>query len=156
LAIADAHVALVQADRQGHFELVECAVEPASWRRFTGIGGARLTLKPDLYVETAATPDSELVHAWFVEVDLGNEGIQTLLKKCRDYESYRQTGIEQEQGGGFPLVVWSVTHPEPTKAERRRLALRDAIDTDRSLPNELFRVIRPDQLVTPLQTGGTS
>ena len=34
LAIADTHVALIQADRHGDFEVVECAVEPASWRRF--------------------------------------------------------------------------------------------------------------------------
>jgi Replication-relaxation len=155
LAIADTHVALVQADQQGHLELVTCAVEPASWRRFTGLGGARLTLKADLYVETAAASNSEFLHAWFIEIDLGTETIPTLLKKCRDYETYRQTGIEQEREGGFPLVVWSVTHKELTKAEQRRLALRDAIDTDRSLPDELFRVIAPEQLV-PLLQGGAS
>ena len=84
------------------FELVECAVEPASWRRFTGLGGARLTLKPDLYAETASTSGSDLVHAWFIEVDLGTEGIPTLLKKCRDYEAYRRTGIEQDRQRRLP------------------------------------------------------
>ena len=131
LAIADSRLALIQADRQRHLELVECALEPASWRRFRGIGGARLTLKADLYVEIATTPDGDFVNAWFVEVDLGTESITTLLKKCRDYEAYRRTGIEQEEGGGFPLVVWSVTHPHPVKAEARRRALREAIDANR-------------------------
>jgi hypothetical protein len=156
LANADTHVALVQADRQRHLELVACEVEPASWRRFTGLGGARLTLKADLFAETAAVADSDLVHAWFIEVDLGTEGIQTLLKKCRDYEAYRRTGIEQERHGGFPRVVWSVTHPDPSKAEQRRSALREVIERDSSLPSALFRVIAPDQLVPLLQSGAAS
>ena len=158
LAIADSRLALIQADRQRHLELVECALEPASWRRFRGIGGARLTLKADLYVEIATTPDGDFVNAWFVEVDLGTESITTLLKKCRDYEAYRRTGIEQEEGGGFPLVVWSVTHPHPVKAEARRRALREAIDAnrDRTLTPALFRIVAPDQLVPLLANGGAA
>jgi protein involved in plasmid replication-relaxation len=154
LAIADTHVALVQASRQKRFELVECAVEPASWRRYTGLGGARVTLKADLYIETAPTPDSESVHGWFVEVDLGNEGIQTLLKKCHDYEAYRRSGIEQADGDGFPIVVWSLTHADETRAERRREALREAIDRDRTLAPALFRIVAPDELVPLLANGG--
>lgn len=154
LAVADSHIALVKADRQGDLELVACAVEPASWRRFTGLGGGRLTLKPDLYVETTATRNSDFVDAWFVEVDLGTESIQTLLRKCRDYETYRRTGIEQERDGGFPLVVWSVTHRDPRKAERRRQTLREAIDEDPSLTGALFCVIRPDQFIATLGKGG--
>lgn len=155
LAVADAHVALVAADRRDLFELVECAIEPASWRRLVGLGGTRLTLKADLYVEIAPTRGSDFVDPWFIEVDLGTEGIQTLLKKCRDYEAYRRTGIEQEHGG-FPLVVWSMTHPNTEKADRRRLALREAIDRDRTLTPELFRIIAPDELVPLLQAGGAS
>ena len=154
LAIADTHVALALADRQHHLELVECAVEPASWRRFTGMGGARLTLKTDLYAETAVPPGSEFVHAWFLEIDLGTEGIQTLLKKSREYEGYRRSGVEQDAGGSFPRVVWSVMHPDPVKAERRRLALREAIDRDRSLMPQLFRIVAPEQLIPLLQQGG--
>jgi hypothetical protein len=154
LAIVNTRLALIQADREQRLELVDSTVEPASWRRFTGLGGARLTLKPDLYAETAASPGSELVRAWFVEVDLGTEGIVTLLKKCGDYETYRRTGLEQAHGGGFPVVVWSVTHADAAKAERRRQALREAIDRDRSLPSALFRIVAPDQLVPLLANGG--
>jgi len=156
VAIADAHVTLVQADRQGHLELVECAVEPAAWRRFQGLGGARLTLKPDLYLETAVASDSDLIHAWFAEIDLGTETIPTLLKKCGDYETYRRTGLEQANGGGFPVVVWSVTHADATKAERRRQALREAINRDRTLTPALFHIIAPDQLVSLLARGGAA
>jgi hypothetical protein len=144
----------VATDRQHHLELTECAVEPASWRRFTGMAGARLTLKPDLFVEAAVPPESEYVHAWFLEIDLGTEGIHTLLKKCRDYESYRCSGIEQKAGGSFPVVIWSMSHPDPVKAENRRLALQKAIAADRTLPPHLFRAIAPQQLISTLTSGG--
>lgn len=153
LAVADTRLALIEADRQAQLELVEAAVEPTSWRRFIGIGGARLTVKADLYVEIATTRGSDFVNPWFIEVDLGTETIPTLLKKCLDYEAYRRTGTEQANDSGFPLVIWSVLHNNRTNAERRRLALREAIDRDRTLPSALFRVVAPDQLV-PLLAGG--
>lgn len=156
LAIADTHITLVQADRQGQIELAECAIEPASWRRFAGLAGARMTLKSDLYAETAATPDTDLVHAWFIEVDLGTEHIPTLVKKCRDYETYRRSGVEQADGGGFPLVIWSLAHQDHSKAERRRQALREAIDSDWTLNAALFRVIAPEQLVPLIISGGAA
>lgn len=156
LAIAEAHVTLIRADRNRQIELTECAIEPVSWRRFTGIGGSRLTAKPDLYVESAATPGSDLVTAWFLEIDLGTEHIPTLLKKCRDYQTYRQSGIEQDRHGSFPLVIWSMTHPDPAKAQRRRQALTDAIAADRTLPDALFRIIAPEQLLPLLQQGAAS
>jgi len=152
LAVADAHIALIAADRSGDLELVDSAVEPASWRTSTGVGGARLTLKPDLYAETATNDD--FVHAWFIEIDLGTESIPTLLRKCRDYESYRQTGIEQDRHGSFPLVVWSITHRDPAKAEARRHALVHAIARDRKLPSALFRIVAPGQLLPVIRNGG--
>lgn len=155
LAIADVHVALVDAHRHGELDLVECALEPASWRHFASMGGARLTLRPDMYVETVAGPGSELVHAWFVEVDLGTESIPTLLKKCRDYENYRQAGIEQAHGG-FPPVAWSLTHRDPDRASRRRVELREAIERSHTLTPELFRIVAPDQLIPLLTHGGAA
>lgn len=156
LAVADAHLSLIGAHRARRLELVDSAVEPASWRSYVGLGGAQLTLKPDLYAETAAPTDSDLVHGWFIEVDLGTESITTLIRKCRAYESYRQTGIEQTRAGGFPLVVWSVTHHDAGRADVRRSALVDAIARDHALTDALFRVIRPDQLVSTLLAGGAS
>ncbi|OBK28893.1 hypothetical protein A5634_19860 [Mycobacterium asiaticum] len=152
LAVADAHVALIRADRDGQLELVDSAVEPATWRRFTGIGAARRTLKPDLYAETATTDD--LVRAWFIEIDLGTEHLPTLLTKCREYEAYRHTGIEQDRDGAFPLVVWSLTHPDPATADRRRQALTAAIAADPHLTPALFRVIAPNELVSLIHDGG--
>lgn len=153
LAIADSHVALIAAHQTRQIELTDSAVEPASWRTFTGIGGARLTLKPDLYLETATAPGSDLVTAWFLEIDLGTESIPTLLKKSRNYEAYRRSGIEQDRHGSFPLVIWSMTHQDPAKARRRRDAFNDAIATDRTLTNELFRIVAPEQLLPLIQQG---
>jgi hypothetical protein len=145
-------VLVIEADRQGRIELTDSAVEPATWRTFTGIGAARRTLKPDLYAETATA--DELVHAWFIEIDLGTEHIPTLLTKCREYEAYRQTGIEQDHHGAFPLVIWSLTHPDPAKTERRRKALTEAIAADRSLPRALFRIVAPDGVLPLIRSGG--
>lgn len=152
LAVADAHIALITANRTGDIELIDSSVEPASWRTHVGIGGARLTLKPDLYAETAAEDD--LVHAWFIEVDLGTESIPTVIRKCREYDAYRQTGIEQDRHGAFPLVVWTITHRDLAKAVRRREALIEAIARDRHLPSALFRVVAPEQLLPLIQDGG--
>ncbi|MDG5769992.1 MULTISPECIES: replication-relaxation family protein [Mycolicibacterium] len=152
LAVADAHIELISAHRRGELELVESSVEPTSWRTHTGVGGARLVLKPDLTAETATNDD--YVHAWFIEIDLGTESIPTLLRKCRDYDAYRQTGIEQDRHGSFPLVVWSITHRDPAKAESRRQALADAIARDRRLPSALFRIVAPEQLLPLIRNGG--
>ncbi|MDO3645662.1 replication-relaxation family protein [Nocardia mangyaensis] len=154
LSIADAHVTLVQAERERQLELLRCDIEPTSWRSYVGVGGARLTLKPDLYAETATSPDSDYVDAAFVEIDKGTESIPTLIRKCREYEAYRRQGIEQEAAdGAFPTVIWSMTAATAPKAERRRIALRDAIATDRHLPDRLFQVITPHELIPAMQKG---
>ncbi|MGW5216351.1 replication-relaxation family protein [Nocardia sp. NPDC004085] len=154
LGIGDAHVALVEANRHGQLELVKCEIEPAAWRDYVGIGGVRLTLKPDLYAETASPPGSEYVDAAFIEIDRGTESIPTLLKKCREYEAYRRQGLEQDRSdGAFPFVVWSMSADTEAKAKRRRVALRQAINGDGRLAAHLFRVIEPDQLIHVMQKG---
>ncbi|WP_245567323.1 replication-relaxation family protein [Nocardia vinacea] len=157
LGVAAAHVALVEADRLGQLELLRCDIEPTTWRAYVGIGGAQLTLKPDLYAETATPPGSDYVDAAFIEIDMGTESIPTLIKKCREYESYRRQGIEQEHSAGaFPRVIWSMSADTEAKAERRCQALRDAITKDRALPDDLFQVIAPGELIQVMQKGGES
>lgn len=134
LAVADAHLAIVQAHRGGDLELLDAQTEPDCWRPYTGLGGARLVLQPDLYVVTGA---GEYEDHWFVEVDRGSEHPQRLLAKCRKYQDYRRTGSEQAEHGSFPLVVW-IMHG---RAQADRLAT--AIDDDRDLDERLFRVTTP-------------
>ncbi|TLG09457.1 hypothetical protein FEK35_15135 [Nocardia cyriacigeorgica] len=155
LGIADARVDLVRAERSSQLELLRLDIEPACWRSYVGPGGARLTLKPDLYAEVAIPPGSDFVDAAFIEIDRSTESIPTLLKKCREYELYRRQGIEQEHAdGAFPRVIWSIAADDPDKAERRRIALQAAIRRDRTLPDDLFEVIAPPQLITTLITEG--
>jgi len=135
LAIADTHLALVTAERAGRLKLSEVQIEPACWRHYSGLGGNREVLKPDLFVITST---SEYDDHWFIEVDRATESIPTLLKQCQQYERYRRQGTEVHDRGVFPLVLWIV--PD----ERRATNLRTAIGTMRGLDRELHRIATPD------------
>lgn len=145
LAIADTHLALIEAERAKQLELVTLQIEPAAWRSYTGLGGSSEVLKPDLYAVTAT---SEFEDHWFIEVDRATESIPTLIKQCRQYEAYRRTGSEQANVGLFPLVLWVV--PD----ERRVAKLRQALESARELDPELFRLTIPERLI-PAITGGS-
>lgn len=147
LAIADAHASLVQAHRAGQLELIDVQTEPDCWRPFTGLGGARLVLAPDLYVVTGDPADRAYVNTWFVEVDRGTEQLPRLLAKCRRYEDCRQAGLEQADDAGFPVVVWLM--PDLRRVER----LAAAIQRDHSLDSRLFRVVAFDQFVQVIHGG---
>jgi hypothetical protein len=146
LTIGDVHLALVRAERQGEIELVRVGIEHSCWRRYTGSGGALEKLRPDLHVVTAS---GDYEHCWCIEVDLATESLTTVIRKCRQYVAYRQTGIEQRRSGTFPIVVWSA----PT--ERRTARIAKAIESAKRLPQELFRVVETGALVG-LLAGGTS
>lgn len=131
LAIADVDVSLVLADRAGTLELVSVEPEPDCWRRFLGNSGGLETLRPDLFVVTATSEAEECV---FLEIDLATESLPTILRKCQQYEHYRRTGHEQQQGGSFPRVLWLV----PSQARRDKLA--EAITGLRDVPSGMFAV----------------
>lgn len=131
LAIADAHLALVMADRATQLELLTIQLEPECWRSFIGLGGGRLVLQPDLYVVTGA---GEFEDHWFIEIDRGTESLITLLGKCAQYEAYRRSGHEQEDGAGFPLVVWVL--PDQDRADR----LSRGIARAQGLTPDIFRL----------------
>lgn len=138
LTVADAHLTLLQAAQAARFELVSVETEPASWRRFLSSTGGRETLRPDLYVISA---QGEFEHCFFLEVDCATERTPAILRKCRQYQAYWRTGIEQQRTGTFPLVVWV------TPDERRRKQLADTIAKVPRLRPEIFRVVVADALV---------
>ncbi|WP_236745930.1 replication-relaxation family protein [Mycobacteroides abscessus] len=152
LAVADVRIALELAHRAKQLELVQRQVEPATWRQYDGPRGVQSVLKPDLYVETATQPGSAYVDAWFIEVDLGNEAIPTLVRKCRRYEQYRRQGIEQQQGG-FPWVLWLLHGKTAERLQRRQAALAAALAADKTLPASLFQILTPDQLIPTMTKG---
>lgn len=144
LAIADAHLALIEADREHLLELVRVETEPTCWRPYLGPSGARELLKPDLYAVTAS---GDYEDHWFVEVDRGTESIPTLIRKCSQYETYRRTGRQQQAGGVFPLVLWLL--PDEIRVGKLNAALRAA----RRLDPTLFCLTTIERLVHAV-TGG--
>lgn len=135
LAIADVHLGLRGLQNLPNVEAVHVSIEPDCWRRFAGHGGEPRWLQPDL---AATVQTSDFDDRWFIEVDLGTEAMPTLLKKCGQYESYRATGIEQEEHGAFPLVLWLFS--KPGRAE----ALRDAVRRSPRFTPQLYRFATAD------------
>lgn len=149
LAVADAHLALVQAEQVGQLAISEVRLEPACWRQFAGLGGGRRVLKPDLAAVTAPTGDTEYEDHWFVEVDRGTESLPTLIRQCRLYEDYRRSGSHQAVHGVFPLVIWVV--PDATRAAK----LTAAIAAARGIATAGYRVTTPDGFIALVVGGGT-
>lgn len=141
LAVADVAVTLREHAAAQRFDLLTLDAEPACWRPMSGTAGDAVTLKPDLYVVTA---DARTETHSFVEVDLGTEHTPAVLRKCRLYQQYFQTGTEQATHGLFPAVVWLT--PTVKRAER----IRTAIATDRTLDADLFWVAPAEQAIDHL------
>ena len=139
LAIAELHTLLIEADRSRRFELLELAAEPACWRSYGGIGGQRgMTLKPDSYVRLGV---GDYEDSYFIEIDMGSEGSQTLDRKLQEYVAYEATGIEQDKRGVFPKSLWLA--PDNDRVE----VIERCIRRLRPEARELFAVaLRADAL----------
>lgn len=105
LACTDAIVELGLADARGDLDLIETQQEPWSHRSFLGAWGARLWVKPDLFVRVGV---GALEDRWFIEVDLATEHRATLLAKAQRYLAHYRSGSEQRDHGVYPRVAWSV------------------------------------------------
>jgi hypothetical protein len=115
LGITELYVRLVEASRTGGPDLLDFDAEPACWRAFAGLGGARTLLKPDAFVRlgVGAFEDS-----YFVEVDRATHSGPSVARKLTLYRRYWQTGREQERRHGvFPKVLVLV----PSEARRAAL-----------------------------------
>jgi hypothetical protein len=142
LASAQLVVDVGLAARAGSLDALRCEAEPTCWRTFTRLGG-RFTLRSDAFL-ALGVGDYEL--RWFIEVDRATESLPVVIRKCRLYADYYQSGAEQAAHGGvFPRVCWIV--PDEQRAER----LRAAIGRDRSLPDRLFVVTPSVSTITTLQ-----
>jgi hypothetical protein len=106
LMVADIHLQL-RAAVDGGAELLSVKLEPDSWRTWTGLGGERHLLRPDMSAVTAA---GDYEDHWMLEADTGSEHPPTVVRACRRYLTYFATGIEQAARGVLPRVVWVVPH----------------------------------------------
>jgi hypothetical protein len=142
LAVSQLVVDVNVAARAGLFDVLDVQAEPQCWRAVAGMGG-RLVLRPDAFL-TLGVGEYEL--RWFIEVDRASESLPVIVRKCRLYADYYQSGQEQAAHDGvFPRVCWVV--PDEMRAER----VRAAIARDRSLPERLFIVTTLSQAVAILR-----
>lgn len=131
LQVAELHTQLIEADRSRSFELLELASEPSCWRSYDGIGGQRLTLKPDSYARLGV---GDFEHSYFLEVDRGTEGSRALTGQLQRYADYFSAGIEQAKHGVFPRVLWLA--PD----DRRAGVIEDCVQRLRLSERDLFQV----------------
>lgn len=153
LAIADMATSILRAARAQGAEVVTIDPEHQATRSYSDNYGVAQVLRPDLYVELAATLGDDEVAAFFIEVDLGHESLPTLLGKCMAYEDYRGAGIEQHKYGGFPQVVWAMNAYRATTAIRRRNALQSTIDRNFRLSAGRYRILALPDTATELVQG---
>lgn len=134
LAVSQLAVDLETEARASTLELVSLNPEPYCWRTYQrGLEGL-VTLRPDLAVTLHA---EGYEYHWFVEIDLATHGAASVVKKCRAYQDYWSTGIEQDRTGLFPKVLWVAP------SERRADQLRRALDNAHHLNRDLFDIATP-------------
>ena len=141
LAISQLVIDVRLAARAGLPTVPPTQAEPQCWRSFPHLGG-RFTLRPDAFL-SLGVGDDEL--RWFIEVDRASESLPVIVRKCRLYADYYQSGQEQAAHGGVsPRVCWVV--PDEVRAERVRATIR----RDGSLPARLFTVTTSKSAISML------
>lgn len=133
--VTELYTRLREANRASELDLLEFWAEPLCWRRFTGVGGGQVVLKPDAFARVGV---DKYEHASFIEVDRATQSGPTVANKLTVYRRYWQTGREQERFGLFPRVVILV----PSEVRRRALVEVCAKQPADSWP--LFRVAHFD------------
>jgi hypothetical protein len=139
LAISEVYTRLKELDRKKKIELLEVQYEPKCWRTFS-LKSTSTFLKPDLFARFAQTDEYE--EFYFLELDQATEAPSRVVKKCKFYISYYNSGIEQRSNGVFPYVLWITVN------EKRREQLIRYIHEYLPKAEMLFRVITIDEFET--------
>lgn len=149
LAVAELAVRLREDERAGLCQVEELAAEPGCWRSFSGSGGERRVLKPDLFMRLVVG-DVEL--SGFCEIDLDSESVSTITRKLHVYVNYWRTGREQHEHGVFPRVWWLV--PDRKRFDGITTAIRRIPEEARALFAVVLTDEAPDRLIQLPETGG--
>lgn len=139
LAINEVYTKLLELDRTKLIELLDVQHEPRCWRTFKSSKQVDTFLKPDLYVNLVL---NEYEDNYFLEIDRATEAPSKVIKKCKQYILYHNSGVEQRVNGIFPFVVWI------TPDEKRREQLDRHIKQQLPKAEMLFRVITMQELET--------
>ena len=105
LAINEIYTKLLELNQQKKIELLEAQHEPRCWRTFSE-RGISFYVKPDLFASLVPAREREFETVYFLEIDRATEAPSKVIKKCKQYITYYNSGIEQRQNGVFPFVVW--------------------------------------------------
>ena len=141
MSITELAVRLHSAHHRGDLDLIEVEAEPSCWRGYLGPLGARLMLKPDLFVRVGVGAYED---RWMIEVDLATESSATIVSKSERYVDYYRSGTEQSEHGVFPRVLWAA--PDA----RRTRQLEDALRRLSSEARKLFSVCLLHEAVAEL------
>jgi hypothetical protein len=144
LAVAEVGLRLTEAERAGEFTIVELQRDPDCWRAYSGRHGGVVNLRPDLALVTTS---GDYEDHWFLEVDRDTEAPSRVIRTCRSYEAYRQTGAERKHIGISPAVVWI------TPDKKRAATLRSHIVRDGGLSRAHFAVVSLDDLPSLIKAG---
>lgn len=143
LAVAEARVVVAETVRSIDGAGVRVDHEPDCWRTYLGMLGQRLTLRPDLRLEITTR---EFRDNYFLEIDRATENPARVVAKCRQYQQYRRTGLEQQTAGAFPAVLWIVPHTK--RRDQLTQHIREA-----QLTTGMFHVLTLNELPTVLRDG---
>lgn len=132
LAVTELYVNLVESAGRGEVELLAFDAEPAAWRTFTGMAGAKTVLKPDAFIRLGV---GDFEDTYFIEVDRATHSGPSVARKLGVYRRYRQTGREQARWSGvFPEVLILVP------SEARQSALHEVVGGQPAESRGLFRI----------------
>jgi hypothetical protein len=143
LAVAEAHLCVLEAQRRGDLQVLTRQAEPMAWREFTGTNGLRRTLKPDAFLALSSKPWS--TH-WFIEVDRATISGTTLDRRLSTYIDFWHNGQEADARGVSLKVLWLT--PDTRRLDQLRQAFRRAPAATRGL----FTAAIFDDLATTLAT----
>lgn len=147
LAITELVVRLHEATLAGELDVIELQPEPACWRGFLGLMGARMMLKPDLFLRIGSGAFED---RWFVEVDLATEARGTIVAKVQRYLAHFRSGAEQREHDVYPRVLWTV--PNRQRGEQ----IIDALGSLPEAAQRLFAVWPYDEVIGRLAAESTS
>lgn len=139
LAVTEIYTRLKELDQSKRLELLEIQHEPRCWRTFSLKGNATY-LKPDLFTRFALNDQYE--EFYFLELDQATESPSRVVRKCKFYISYYNSGVEQRQNGIFPYVLWIAIN------NKRQEQLTRYIHEYLPKAEMLFRVITIDEFET--------
>ncbi len=135
LAVAEAHLRVVEAGERGELQVLERQAEPAAWRELTGLsGGGRAMLKPDAFFAIGSGAGAGATAGatdWFLEVDRATVGSATLDRKLSTYVDYWRSECSGRAPGGSVKVLWLA--PDARRLDQLQQAFRRAPAEARAL-----------------------